>query len=206
MVQSRTSRGTRWSWSQTSITCCALVCAALASSAAVAKSGIFCNPALLYTEEQIRRGNAKSKTDTLRLNFGLGVDIDSGFILGAKYYSVTASSDISDSDTEKVDVSGLGLMTGWMAPKNWSIFATWLFGPERTEGSGSGKTVYSDGRGIVIDAGWRSSVGSGVEVGPQLTWSSITYEKSKVGSTSSSLSGTWSDTELYPYLAAWIRF
>ena len=175
---------------------------------AEASGELIINPAITGSQEESHRGDSTSKDTVIRLNVGAGTTFGDGYYVGIKYLSSGIENTFDDSaDTSKAELHSYGVSVGYYSKASFTLCLSLLINPEYTLADDDDSASLKGGTGYLLDIGWRTKINATWSVGPQLSYTSVTYKKIEVdGSTSNLEGGTWSDKQIYPYLGLWLFF
>lgn len=158
-----------------------------------------------------RNKSDKANSSQLTYDLRLGYSFPSGFAIGVLYvsesetrkYTSVATPTSNRNETHKRTHTGLyaAYSYGYSYVNLAYIFnASW-------EASESGVSVsYSDSKGIQLDFGLEFLIGSGIYIGPRLSYKNISYGKSNTGSGASTLSPALNRTSLDPIFNLGYKF
>jgi len=178
------------------------------SPLAQAAGAFVLNPALTGAQVETTRKGSTVKDTVILLNVGAGTVLNDGMYLGLKYLSDGVSRSMDGaSSSSKTEMRAYGLSAGYMSKANFTMVLSWLVNPEHATSDSADETLLKGGSGYMLDFGWRTKVNQSWSMGPQVTYTAMTYKKVSVNGTESDLEGgTWGDTSLYPYLGLWLFF
>ncbi len=159
------------------------------------------SPTFSYREDKTETSAGTSDRKETVFNFRMLYQLGGGLAVGGLYGIDTIDS--GGGSTEKATAYGPSI--GYLPQgAGFNLVGTYLVFAERENKSSSSTTMYKDGKGLQIDAGYAMTVGS-FGLGPQLTWRSIEYKKVQVnGGTDSSTS--LKRTEIRPMIALFFHF
>lgn len=176
----------------------------LGSNAFAASASNFVSLALTRTEDHSVSEGHKGADDVTIINATLGFDINSGLVLGGKYFDYSQDNEFLN-DTNLV-ISGWGPLIGYYHSSGFFGSATYLVQPEKNYKTSLGREKFYGGNGYVLEAGKSFPVSSSFAVGLQISQSHIEYKKVKSSGDESNLDREWSDSSLYPYLTLFVYF
>lgn len=189
-----------------------ILCGVFFSATAWAEEAIVLSPIIHYSDILYQYGSATTtKESATILQLGLGYQWSSNLYLGLHHLNDTRNQEIitEASGVKTVTASdknlrtGTGVTFGYHANSGLMLDASFLF---YNVHSRSGTTVLYGGNGAVFDLAYRFKLGSSFALGPQVSMTSLQYKKQKVDGVTSSLSGTWREQYVLPYLAMWLYF
>ena len=168
--------------------------------------GIMIRPAGMYWSTDFKNGFSPTSNTAIRestVSVGLGYRLDTGIYIGGTYTWMQQENktETSTSTTEtKSSHTGYGPTLG-IVGTNIYLLGTYIVSPVYTSGTDSSKTTYSGGTGYQVDLGVMFGLGSGVGIGPQFTYYSVTFKKAKnAAGNEIDLDGS-SATDIRPLLA-----
>jgi len=189
----------------------ALVTAGLSSlmtlNSVQATEDIVFNPAIFAAQSESRRDGVTLENTDLQLNINAGKIVTDEFYLGLKYLSSTMDQANDDSSADsKTEFRAFGISGGYFSKNSFSLIFSWLIDPEYSIRNSSNLSVLKGGSGYLFDLGWRTRFQQSWFVGPQVTYTSVTYKKVEENGTTTPLDSTWSDKSISPYLGLWFLF
>ena len=185
----------------------ALVTSLAWASTAFASDQLYVNAALFYGTETTKIGDNKSESTKTFYNAGIGLKMDSGLILGAKYLVLDETAKAGDDDDDTgAKLTGLGATLGYLHDSGFGLAFTYLFEPEK-EILSDGDTVATGtgGTGSVIDVGYYFDQGD-YAIGPQISVVSATYKEFEYEELDVELDDDYEETFTYPYIAMFFYF
>lgn len=154
-------------------------------------------------EEIVEQGspkNSKTKDRVTIYDVMLGYQFDFGLIVGARYWSSEKNTNLSNESG--VITSGEGLTLGYFHESGVYVNAGYLIDPSKDYDPAGTKndTSYYGGYGVLFGVGYVKMLGQ-YGLGVNVEQSDVVYKKFKGGDgIEQSLSGTWKDHGMYPYL------
>lgn len=150
---------------------------------------------------------SKSRSVATLYSAMLGYRLSAGLMLGAKYWNATITSG-NNGDTE-VTTDGMGPMLGFLHESGIMVSAAYLMDAKKVVDSNLDAldATYSGGDGTIVTAGVVKVFNNAWGAGLLVEQSSVNYKKLKVGTAEEiSLTGTWKDELMTPYLAFMVFF
>jgi hypothetical protein len=188
----------------------ALACLAAAPSARASDPKSYLELALTKTDEAAQSDQGKAEHAVTVFDISGGFSAGDGLILGGKYfnYGIDDKLDGALNGEATTTIKGWGPMIGYMHPTLAYITATYLYQPEKDVKAESGSTVvYNGGSGYAIALGKAFEVGKSVGLALQLEQAHVDYKTvTDPNGNQRSLTGTWYDQMLHPYVGVFVFF
>jgi hypothetical protein len=162
--------------------------------AADATSGVMLFPSFTVQREQ---GQLSGDQNGIPFAFRLGYLTSFGLYFGMLYSQVQNIGDYSYRE------ASIGNSIGYFY-SNASLIATYFLSSTVDE-SGGGRSYHrSEGSGIELDLAMMFPLVWGINIGPMLSYKSLTYNKQE--SSGAIQGGTFSESTMYPYIALQVTF
>ncbi len=153
---------------------------AMASYSSGGSSGFKIKPDIMYLYDYQGGTNGSGITTTRLLgNLSLGyVFADSPFYLGG-IYSYDSKSSTGNSQ-QKDTFNSYGLTVGLLTDNVYMLFSYFLSSQyDQIPSTGGSTTSYTSGSGFQVALGYLFTISSGVQIGPELDYRSLSYTQIK---------------------------
>lgn len=160
-------------------------------------------PSIAYDYEKVSDSTgAFSDADTRTA----AIDLRLGYLFSANGFFAGGLYKIETNSYDNGDLKGfvLGPSGGWIRGP-FSVIATYYLMAERRYTFGNQETKLSSGQGYQLDLAFTPQIATNLGFGPQLSYRSVKYTKSQVGS-GAETGNSYETTAWIPYFAFWFVF
>lgn len=174
-----------------------------------AQAGIVFSPNVYYATSDSKDANSNTTTKSSETNFDLraGFLMPMGVYLGG-IYSMTSAKTDTNGATDKDEGTKMGASVGYMTG-GFSLIAHYFLSAEKKLTASDGSSIkFKSGSGFGFDIGYHWMVAGNFGLGPELSYSSITYTKRTLtsGAVSTDVTKNYELAEIMPKIGLWFVF